>query len=397
MADGPHSFWSTQPVPQSAVIDQEGPINTCVPENEPPVSLPEDLHWMEGWSVNSKSDLQSLYLLLRDHYVEDSDSVFRFDYQPEFLHWSLTAPHWDGTLHVAVADRSGQLVAFISAVPGTLRLGDRPPIAVAEVNFLCLHRSLRSKKLAPALIQEVTRRVHLLGMGYAIYTAGKRLPEPFSKATFFHRPLRVDRILQSGFCGSDWDAQVLESMQRDFSLCNLTPLSSARLREAVPSDLPVMHRLFAGYQKRFQVAPIFSEPEFEHWLLPQQQVPQSRPVWTFVFEDRESGVVVGFFSFYSIPSTVLNGEASHLVPRLQVAYAFYYAIADHLQLSQCYASVLLEAAKLGFDLFNATDVMENRKMFDDCQFGPGDGELFFYLYNWKLKYLPPDQIGVVLL
>jgi len=32
---------------------------------------------------------------------------------------------------------------------------------MAEINFLCVHKKLRSKKMAPVMIQEVTRRVNL--------------------------------------------------------------------------------------------------------------------------------------------------------------------------------------------------------------------------------------------
>lgn len=47
-----------------------------------------------------------------------------------------------------------------------------------EINFLCVHKKLRSKRLAPVLIKEVTRRVNLKGIFQAVYTAGAVLPTP---------------------------------------------------------------------------------------------------------------------------------------------------------------------------------------------------------------------------
>jgi glycylpeptide N-tetradecanoyltransferase len=47
-----------------------------------------------------------------------------------------------------------------------------------EINFLCVHKKLRSKRLAPVLIKEVTRRVNLKGIFQAVYTAGAILPTP---------------------------------------------------------------------------------------------------------------------------------------------------------------------------------------------------------------------------
>jgi glycylpeptide N-tetradecanoyltransferase len=34
-------------------------------------------------------------------------------------------------------------------------------IAMAEINFLCVHKKLRTKRLAPVMIKEITRRVNL--------------------------------------------------------------------------------------------------------------------------------------------------------------------------------------------------------------------------------------------
>ena len=48
----------------------------------------------------------------------------------------------------------------------------------SEINYLCVHKKLRSKRLAPVLIKEVTRQCHLKGVFQAIYTAGVVLPTP---------------------------------------------------------------------------------------------------------------------------------------------------------------------------------------------------------------------------
>lgn len=49
---------------------------------------------------------------------------------------------------------------------------------MVEINFLCVHKKLRSKRVAPVLIREITRRVNLMGIFQAVYTAGVVLPKP---------------------------------------------------------------------------------------------------------------------------------------------------------------------------------------------------------------------------
>lgn len=51
-------------------------------------------------------------------------------------------------------------------------------ILMVEINFLCVHKKLRSKRVAPVLIREITRRVNLEGIFQAVYTAGVVLPKP---------------------------------------------------------------------------------------------------------------------------------------------------------------------------------------------------------------------------
>lgn len=55
---------------------------------------------------------------------------------------------------------------------------------MVEINFLCVHKKLRLKRMAPVLIKEITRRVNLEGIFQAVYTAGVVLPGIVSKCRF---------------------------------------------------------------------------------------------------------------------------------------------------------------------------------------------------------------------
>jgi len=50
-----------------------------------------------------------------------------------------------------------------------------------------------------------------------------------------------------------------------------------------------------------------------------------------------------------------------------------------------------------FDVFNALDLMENSQFLEDLKFGKGDGNLQYYLYNYRLNELAPGELGLVLL
>ena len=48
---------------------------------------------------------------------------------------------------------------------------------------------------------------------------------------------------------------------------------------------------------------------------------------------------------------------------------------------------------MGFDVFNALDLMNNKEFLEKLKFGIGDGNLQYYLYNWKCPYMEPHQVG----
>lgn len=64
-------------------IEPDQPIESVRPT---PYSLPAGFQW-DTLNVNDPAVLKELYTLLNENYVEDEDSMFRFDYQPDFLKW----------------------------------------------------------------------------------------------------------------------------------------------------------------------------------------------------------------------------------------------------------------------------------------------------------------------
>lgn len=198
-----HRFWGTQPVPQHAdTIDADGPIEPDKADDEirkAPLPLPKEYEWCLV-DVTDEDELRELYTLLTENYVEDDDAMFRFDYSASFLKWGLQPPGWKKDWHLAVRVKEGKrkLVAFISAIPSTIRVREHQKPMV-EINFLCVHKKLRSKRLAPVLIKEITRRVHLTGVFQAVYTAGVLLPKPVSSCRYYHRSINPKKLVETGF------------------------------------------------------------------------------------------------------------------------------------------------------------------------------------------------------
>ena len=77
----------------------------------------------------------------------------RFNYSKDFIKWALQPPGFLTDWHIGIrVAATKKLVAFISAVPSLTRVKGQE-IRLVDINFLCIHKKLRSKRLAPVLIK----------------------------------------------------------------------------------------------------------------------------------------------------------------------------------------------------------------------------------------------------
>jgi glycylpeptide N-tetradecanoyltransferase len=154
-------------------------------------------------------------------------------------------------------------------------------------------------------------------------------------------------------------------------------------------DVPAVTRLLRNYLSQFVVAPDFDENDVEHWLLPTENVVDS-----YLVESPETHEITDFCSFYTLPSSIL-GNQNHST--LKAAYS-YYNVSTKTPLLQLMNDALIVAKQKDFDVFNALDVMHNEPFLKELKFGPGDGQLHYYLYNYRIRHaLRPSELGLVLL
>ncbi|KAL2163341.1 hypothetical protein VTH06DRAFT_5398 [Thermothelomyces fergusii] len=386
-----YKFWSTQPVPKFGEDEnkmvEEGPLKIQKVEDiatEPiPLAL-EPFRWVT-MDLTNDSELEEVEKLLYGHYVEDDEAMFRFKYSKSLLKWSLLSPGWRKEWHVGI--RSGNtLCAFISAIPTEMRVRDKI-IQSSEVNFLCIHKKLRGKRLAPVLIKEITRRVNLEGIWQAIYTGGIVLPRPVSTCRYYHRALNWMKLYEVGFSPCPHNSKPAYQARK----YNLPSHTSTRgLRELEAKDLEAVHDLLERYLKRFDLTPVWNRTEVEHWLLHKKDSQDEQVVWSYVVED-ENGKITDFFSFYCLESSVIK---STKYSSIRAAYLFYYATevvftapddrsALKARLNALMADALILAKRHNFDVFNALTLMDNSLFLEQQKFGPGDGQLHYYLFNYR--------------
>ncbi|KAJ4358383.1 glycylpeptide N-tetradecanoyltransferase [Didymosphaeria variabile] len=389
---GSHQFWKTQPVPsfdemmagKDKIVD--GPIKDIdiarVPKE--PSEMYPGFKWVT-MDLEDEKELEEVYELLSNHYVEDNEAMFRFRYSPSFLNWALKAPGWKKEWHVGVrAEKSGKLVAFISGIPLQLRVRDKV-LNSSEINFLCVHKKLRAKRLTPVLIKEITRRCYVNGIFQAVYTVGSLLPTPVSTCRYYHRALEWEKLHDVGFSplphNSTKQRQVVRYKLPENTL-------QPGVRELKPEDTDVVLDLLQRYLKRMDMAQEFTKEEFEHWMFNQKGA-KEQVVWAYVVEDPNTKKITDFFSFYNLESTVIGHKKHNLI---KAAYLFYYATEKAFgndqnvlkeRLNELVKDALILAKQADFDVFNALTLLDNPLFLEEQKFGAGDGNLHYYLYNYR--------------
>merc|ERR1719422_1198133 len=384
-----YEFWDTQPVPK--IDEQIVAGNEAIESNKQhddlrhePYTLPEGFHW-DTLNLDDPLVLKELYMLLNENYVVDDDNMFRFDYSPEFLRWALLPPGFLQEWHVGVrAKKSKKMVGFISAVPATISIYKKV-VKLVEINFLCVHKKLRSKRLAPVLIREITRRVNIQGIFQAVYTAGVVLPKPIGTCRYWHRSINPKKLVEVKFSHLSRNM----TMQRHLKLYKLPDNTrTPGIREFRPTDVDNVTDLLNNYLSRFDLTPIFNTADVLHWFTPQPNIIES-----FVVEDPDTpGKLTDFVSFYTLPSTVMNHPTHNTI---KAAYSFYN-VSTATPWADLMGDALVLAKKENFDVFNALDLMENSEFLEKLKFGIGDGNLQYYLYNWKCPKMEPNKVGLVL-
>jgi len=353
-----YKFWQTQPVlrfderSEKATIP-DGPIKEVDPDKVPkePAPLPDGYEWCE-LDLTNDEEIKEVYNLLSYHYVEDDNAMFRFNYSQTFLDWALKAPDWKKSWHIGVRAKGPKklLVASIFGIPTKLRVRENV-LDVVEINFLCIHKKLRSKRLTPVLIKEITRRCYLVGVFQAVYTAGVILPTPVGSARYFHRSLDWLKLYEVGFSPLPPNSTKARMISRNQLPTQTTTTGWRAMKE---SDIDAVLDLLSRYLKRFQMAQEFTKEEVRHWFINKHEKLEDQVVWAFVVE--QEGKITDFASFYCLESSVI-GDMSKKHEKVRAAYLYYYAtelaFADKEKglkerLQGLIGDALIEAKKVSF-------------------------------------------------
>lgn len=382
-----HKFWSTQPINTDIILEEENrldinkEISQIKLEDVPiiPYALPEGFEWVT-FNLSDDSDLELLYQFIHHFYKNNTDTKIYFNYSKQFLKWYLLTSNHYNDLFIGVKCKS-KIVASICGVPIKIKIFDKE-VNMIEINFLCIHHSLRNKRLSPVLIKEITRRANLHNIYQAFYTGGLELPNKIIGGNYYHRPLNIPKLVEMDYI----DPPNKISLKSYCKLYNTLDSLTLNIRLLEEKDCIEVCKKLNEYNEKFKINIIFDYEEFNQKFLVNEK---ENIIYSYVVENNK-GEITDFISLYYLPSQVKNNSKYNEITK---AYIYYYFSNDLIKLVD---NALYLMKNKEIDIINCVDQYNNNLFLEKLKFKKGPVTLYFYLYNWICPQIENKDMSLVM-
>ena len=386
-----YKFWSTQPVPQlnRDCSTEFGPINKEMKiENiqKEPYLLPDGFEWKEV-DLSQSNEVDKLYEFLKSNYIGDESHLFGTEYSKEFLKWYLSPPgfHREWLISVLKEDKiknKKKMIGFISAIPSKIFINGNE-VQMAKVNFLCVKKEYRNKRLTPVLIKEITRRINLKNVWYGVYATYAYLPKPFSKCEYFYRCIDLKKLIDTQFTSLPTKISLGKSL-KNHELPDEPQISG--FRKMTEKDIDQIFELIKKDRNKYKVYEVLSREEIKHLLLPRNNI-----IFSYVLEN-ENKIITDFFSFYGISRTLLNKNSKY--KKINLAYSFINYNSS-ISTKELMKSAIILSKKNNFDAYFCIDYKDYSDNFKELLFMEKIGKLKYYFYNFVFPDTPINNISLI--
>ena len=294
MIEGEHQFWDKEPISKTNLLNlSNNQIKTYDINNirTSPYDLIDNFEWS---TITDDDDIKDLFYFLNKNYIKSEE--FIFNYNLNFLKWYLTFPNVNKDLFITVK-LEDKIVGSIIGIPISIVSYDKN-IKIVTINFLCVHRKIRNKYLAPLLIKEVTRRTNLMNIWQAIFTDEVNIGESFCISKYYHRILNLNNAIEAKFINvsenlsyDNIDDSIKRSFNVDKAKYKFVLLKEEYLEEA--------YLLYKNFVKEKKIYYNYSLDEFKHMFISRKNV-------TYTYILINDNKVTDMFNFYIINNKLLK-------------------------------------------------------------------------------------------
>ena len=391
-------FWSNEPVIKEWNKDDADDMEPLVEfkmdeTKQNSYTLPNNMEWYSIDPLKDK-DWNDLTEFIKENYSAESKEWIMF-HSKEFLKRALMLPvKTFNNEYLITIKYKNNIIGFIAGTCSNVKLTTSTDKnentfvetkevekEIIQVDFLCVHKKWRSKRMAPVLIWELTRRAIKKGVFQAVYTSMNELSLPISKSNFYLKYLDVKKLVQSEFLKLNNDKEI-EELKLKFSTKNVPVLNWKKCEE---SDILSLKIGFEKNYKDMKIQQIWNDDLLKYWF-----TNQDKTIHSFVLKN-EKNEITDFISFFSTNYRKVNGN--NLVP---VAYIFHH-FGETLNIENRLNQISYLAKKTGHNLLVSWAIAgASRNDYLSNRFMETPQSLNFFMYNWKMKPFPSSQVAMIL-
>lgn len=326
------------------------------------------------------SDIDDLYHLLLNHYIEDSTIKMIYDKQcliNEFCNNKSLLLFIDET----------NLIGCLSSQECTICVNHIPHV-VEKVNFLCIHKNFRNKKYRILLQTELSK---LSSCGKFIFTTSSTSkfvsPEDnyFLSCQYYHKILNIKKLIKFGYY--DHNKKLLHIYKEIKH-----PVIQSSIIFPSIYDIPSIIDLFHNEYSNNSTNIILYEHISKDLL---QKLIDNNGKSYFSFITKLKGKISSFISFYLFDTLIVRSK------KIFKTAGIYYHAGVTKNHDEFLNNIFQFLRENGIAMINCLNNYSNTFIIDKHSFVPGTGKLEYnYILNDKsfpfIKDLNPSKENVAL-
>jgi ribosomal protein S18 acetylase RimI-like enzyme len=338
-------------------------------EEDVPLVLPEGYQWKEYDSEDEK-EMEIISIFLNSHFHKNRHSngnmeTFQQVYDGTFLNWLFSSPTWNRFYELnsdphkccigVSTKQSDKLVGLMTFRPIIYRL-DNQVIQSFYIDFFCVHKKLRNKRLGWVMMKECFRRIQKFNInsGIAFHTD---IHMPFNNIS------QTSHLLIKNLAKDKCDPT------KDLNL----------IRFATQDDIPDMIEIYNSYEPSYRAIQNMNQHEFEHYFLPQNEF-----VHTYVLTN-SLGEIKDFVSLYS--KTTKSGH--------KVAFLNFISYINDVLLNIFMKNLFYIMKANGFQYITLYDNMGLDGLLNNkLGFQRSDNISNFYVFNYNTFTIPNKECAM---
>lgn len=311
--------------------------------------------------------------LINENYVEGKTDNYKYVYTKTFIKWYAELYP---SVVMGIYENNILIATIIGRVVPTVLNNNH--VNLAEISFLCVHKTYRNNGLCPLLISSVEDKMQDLGATDAIFSTHHNMGKPLCGINHMMRIINVRKIVSVGYLRCDTHIDTLA----EYYKIDPVKIKNKKLEKITHSNIEQAYNVYNKWYRNMDIYTNYTLPVFTQVML-------SDNIISYVMLD--NNVIVDMISYYVVASCVTRRKVS-----MVDAYIYHYT--NNRNCVHRLISLLLHYEGHKLDTITIPQTMNICcNDFEDLKFVSTTCGYNYYLFKNKELTINANNMGIMLL